>query len=48
MLPVALGLLFTIGGAIQMAIWAGGKHRNYRREFKDYPRGRKAIFPFLV
>ena len=43
-LPVAV---FTLAGAYQMAIWALGKHRNYKKEFKDYPR-RKAIFPFLL
>ena len=31
-----------------MAVWAIGKHRNYRKEFKDYPKGRKAIVPFLL
>ena len=32
----------------QMAIWADKKHRTYKKEFgKDYPRGRKAMFPFL-
>jgi hypothetical protein len=41
-------LLFTLAGAYQMMVWAQGKHRNYRREFEKYPRGRKAIFPFLV
>jgi len=43
-LPVGV---FTLAGAYQMAIWAMGKHRNYKKEFKDYPR-RKAIFPFLL
>jgi len=43
-LPVGV---FTLAGAYQMAIWALGKHRNYKKEFKDYPR-RKAIFPFLL
>jgi len=39
--------LFTLAGAYQMTVWALGKHRNYRKEFKDYPR-RKAIFPFIL
>ena len=26
--------LFTLAGAYQMAVWALGKHRNYRNEFK--------------
>lgn len=43
-LPVGL---FTLAGAYQMILWAQGKHRNYRKEFKDYPR-RKAIIPFLL
>jgi len=43
-LPVGL---FTLAGAYQMIIWAQGKHKNYRKEFKDYPR-RKAIIPFLL
>ncbi|XP_067646545.1 very-long-chain enoyl-CoA reductase [Eurosta solidaginis] len=41
-------LLFAIAGAYQMTIWALGKHRNYKKEFKDYPKCRRAIFPFLV
>ncbi len=43
-LPAAL---FTLAGFYQMAVWALGKHRNYKKEFKDYPR-RKAIIPFLL
>jgi len=39
--------LFTVCGIFQMAIWAVKKHKNYRREFKDYPKGRKVIVPFL-
>ena len=39
--------IFTAAGAYQMVMWALGKHRNYRKEFKDYPR-RKAIFPFIL
>jgi len=41
-------LLFCGAGFYQMAIWAQGKHKNYKKEFKDYPRGRKAILPFLI
>ncbi|KAK0192380.1 3-oxo-5-alpha-steroid 4-dehydrogenase-domain-containing protein [Armillaria mellea] len=42
-------ILFTVVGAGQMAIWALAKHRNYRKEFgKEYPRGRKAMFPFIL
>jgi very-long-chain enoyl-CoA reductase len=44
----AAGLAFLGVGAAQMTVWALKKHRNYRREFKDYPRGRKAIFPFVI
>lgn len=40
--------LFAIAGGWQMAVWALGKHRNYRKEFSDYPKGRKAIFPFVL
>lgn len=41
-------MLFAIAGAFQMTIWALGKHRNYKKEFKDYPRNRRAIFPFIL
>jgi very-long-chain enoyl-CoA reductase len=32
-----------------MTQWALKKHNNYKREFgKEYPRGRKALFPFIL
>lgn len=40
--------VFALLGTAQMTQWAIKKHKNYRREFKDYPRGRKAIIPFVV
>nr|CAG4643333.1 EOG090X097L [Ilyocryptus agilis] len=40
--------LFAFAGFYQMAVWALGKHRAYKRDFKDYPRGRKAIIPFVL
>ncbi|KAK7495826.1 hypothetical protein BaRGS_00012816 [Batillaria attramentaria] len=40
--------LFTLAGFYQMAVWAQGKHRNYVKEFKNYPRRRKPIIPFLL
>jgi very-long-chain enoyl-CoA reductase len=43
-LPAAM---FCFAGAYQMTMWALGKHKNYRAEFKDYPR-RKAIVPLLL
>jgi len=43
-LPAAL---FTLAGFVQMKIWADGKHRAYRKEFSDYPKGRTPIVPFL-
>lgn len=41
-------LLFTAAGGGQMIIWALGKHRNYKKEFANYPRGRKSIIPFVI
>lgn len=41
-------LIFTGAGFYQMAVWALGKHRNYKKEFKDYPKQRKAIIPFVL
>lgn len=31
-----------------MAVWALGKHKLYKKEFSDYPKSRKAIFPFVL
>jgi very-long-chain enoyl-CoA reductase len=39
--------LFTLAGFAQMKIWADGKHRAYRREFSNYPKGRTPIVPFV-
>lgn len=40
--------LFAAAGLYQMSVWAIGKHRNYKKEFSDYPRNRKAILPFIL
>uniref|UniRef100_A0A673I5X3 Very-long-chain enoyl-CoA reductase-like n=1 Tax=Sinocyclocheilus rhinocerous TaxID=307959 RepID=A0A673I5X3_9TELE len=40
--------LFTLVGFIQMTIWAKGKHKNYTREFKDYPNLRISILLFIL
>ncbi|XP_065648833.1 very-long-chain enoyl-CoA reductase isoform X2 [Hydra vulgaris] len=40
--------LFTLVGAAQMTVWALKKQKAYKREFKEYPRRRKSIFPFLL
>lgn len=40
--------LYTFVAFIQMAQWALKKHRNYHREFKFYPKERKAIIPLLL
>ncbi|XP_043499424.1 very-long-chain enoyl-CoA reductase [Polistes fuscatus] len=40
--------LFTLAGAYQMTMWALGKHRAYKKEFSQYPKVRKAIFPFIL
>lgn len=39
--------LFALAGFYQMAVWALGKHRAYKKDFKNYP-PRKAILPFLL
>ncbi|KAK9889052.1 hypothetical protein WA026_004332 [Henosepilachna vigintioctopunctata] len=41
-------LIFTLAGFYQMSVWAMGKHRNYKKEFSDYPKQRKAIIPFVL
>jgi len=40
--------LFAFAGFVQMAIWALQKHGNYKKEFSNYPRGRRAIIPFII
>ncbi|KAG0307574.1 3-oxo-5a-steroid 4- dehydrogenase [Dissophora globulifera] len=40
--------LFFVVAVGQMYMWAVKKHRSYRKEFADYPRGRKAIFPLIA
>lgn len=40
--------LFTLAGAYQMAVWALGKHKAYKKEFSQYPKCRKAIIPFIL
>ncbi|KAL1707966.1 3-oxo-5-alpha-steroid 4-dehydrogenase-domain-containing protein [Schizophyllum commune] len=42
-------ILFIVVATVQMAIWALKKHNQYKKEFgKAYPRGRKAMFPFIL
>lgn len=40
--------LFAAAGLYQMSVWAIGKHKNYKKEFPDYPKNRKAILPFIL
>lgn len=40
--------LFALAGLYQMTIWALGKHKNYKKEFPDYPKKRKAILPSII
>lgn len=40
--------LFGLAGLYQMAVWALAKHRNYKKEFPNYPKNRKAILPFIL
>jgi len=40
---------FTVVGMAQMATWAIKKHKAYKREFgREYPKGRKAMIPFVL
>ena len=46
---VAGAYLFTFVSVAQMLQWALKKHRSYKKDFGDkYPKGRKAMFPFLI
>ncbi|CAG8469351.1 2429_t:CDS:2 [Dentiscutata heterogama] len=40
--------LFIVAGFYQMYLWAIKKHKAYRKEFKDYPKDRKAMIPFIA
>ncbi|KAM5530870.1 hypothetical protein V8D89_015455 [Ganoderma adspersum] len=41
--------IFLVVSTYQMTVWALKKHRNYKKEFgKEYPRNRKAMFPFIL
>ncbi|PCH42356.1 hypothetical protein WOLCODRAFT_101986 [Wolfiporia cocos MD-104 SS10] len=40
--------LFVAVSAYTMTVWALKKHKTYKKDFKDYPKNRKAIFPFLL
>jgi very-long-chain enoyl-CoA reductase len=39
---------FFIVSTVQMYDWAVKKHIRYRKDFPNYPKGRKAMFPFLL
>ncbi|BFZ54653.1 Very-long-chain enoyl-CoA reductase [Savitreella phatthalungensis] len=39
---------FALLGFAQMTQWAFKKHRRYIKEFKDYPKDRKAIIPYIL
>lgn len=41
-------LFFTVAGGLQMVIWALAKHRNYKKEFPNYPRNRTSIIPYII
>lgn len=41
--------IFAIASTGQMIAWALKKHQRYRKDFGDkYPRGRKAMIPFII
>lgn len=40
--------LFLLFSFYQMTVWALQKHARYRKDFKDYPKNRKAIVPFVI
>jgi hypothetical protein len=46
-ISISVAALFLVVSTVQMMIWAAKKHRGYKKEFKDYPKGRKAMFPFV-
>lgn len=40
--------LFLLLSAYQMTLWAIKKHVAYKKEFANYPKGRKAMWPFII
>ena len=48
MTSTATGWLFYGVGAIQMYFWAIKKHKRYKKDFKEYPKNRKALIPFIL
>jgi len=44
-----LGAYFFLAVSFfQMLQWAIQKHRRYKKDFEKYPRGRKAMIPFVI
>jgi len=42
------GWFFLAFSFVQMLLWALKKHKAYKKEFKNYPRNRKAMVPFII
>jgi len=42
------GYVFMFFSVYQMLEWAIKKHKRYIAEFPNYPKGRKAMFPFII
>ena len=40
--------LFLAVSFFQMLDWALKKHKRYKKDFPDYPKGRKAMVPFII
>ncbi|KAG5513219.1 hypothetical protein PMAC_001589 [Pneumocystis sp. 'macacae'] len=40
--------IFLAVSGVQMWLWALKKHRRYIKEFKDYPKQRKVMFPYIL
>ena len=40
--------IFFLASSGQMLLWAQKKHQRLRKDFKDYPKGRKAMIPYLI
>lgn len=48
LVPHFLSIFFLVTGAGQMWFWAVKKHKQYKKDFPDYPKGRKVMIPFLA